>query len=331
MAALVLLAPASSWIVDWSAVGPPQPTRCSAPPHDNTTGTVNHLQVAGPDGLDERCFATRYAVPATEPMPVLLYHHGAGGSAEDCGSDKSRAGEPMWAVVARHGFALICTEALQYANSSWPIPGMGGGLWHLQDNVTSATGNKCGPYGPAAPGYDLRDISYLHAVVSALQEQPTLYDTSRLFIHGCSMGAMFSSYSAQCLHESYGGSLTAWSVTSSGLKSYGDGTVMPGDPAECPGCYFPFWPGDAPASPPLKACVFDNDDDIITIATGLVETSRELNRTWNERGNRAELIMYPDGGHCGIHSWEEVFECLDDGTGRLMGVGAALKARATVG
>ena len=256
-------------------------------------------------------------------MAVLLYHHGAGGSASDCGHDKSIYGRSMWEAVARHGFALVCTEALQYSSSSWPLPGMHGGLWHLQDNVTSATGNKCGPdYGPTAPGYDLRDIRYLHAVVASLQRQPELYDSSRLFIHGCSMGAMFSSYSAQCLHEAYGGALTAWSVTGSGLKSYGDGTVLPGDPAECPGCYFPFWPGDAPASPPLKACVFDNEDDVIRIATGLVETSKELNRTWNQRGNRAELILYPRGGHCGIHSWEEVFACLDDGTGKLLGAGA---------
>ena len=61
---------------------------------------------------------------------------------------------------------------------------------------------------------------------------------------------------------------------------------------------------------------------MIRIATGLVETSKELNRTWNQRGNRAELILYPRGGHCGIHSWEEVFACLDDGTGKLLGAGA---------
>ena len=321
LVALNLLA--SGWLVDWSKVGPPLPTRCSVPPHGNTTGAVTHLQVKGPDGVDDRCYATRYAAPTTKPMAVLLFHHGAGSNAEDCGNYASVTGEPMWAVVARHGFALVCTEAIQYENSPWPLPGMSGGLWHLQDNVTAATGNKCGPdYGPTVPGYDLRDITYLHAVVSSLQEQPDLYDTSRLFLFGCSMGAMFSSYSAQCLHETYGGALTAWSVISSGLKSYGDGTIMPGDPAECPGCYFPFWPGDAPASPPLKACVFDNKDDDISIAKNLLETSYELNRTWTELGNRAELVLYPTGGHCGAHSFDDIFACLDDGTGKLLGAAA---------
>ena len=63
----------------------------------------------------------------------------------------------------------------------------------------------------------------------------------------------------------------------------------------------------------------DFADDQIGIAKGIPETSRELNRTWIERGNRAALTMHPTGGHCGIHDWEEVFECLDDGTGRLLG------------
>jgi len=310
------------WLIDWAARGPPLPPRCSVPPHASTTGEVYSLQVASPDGIDERCFATRYTIGAKAPMPVLLYHHGATGSAADCGADQSVSGEALGEAVSRHGFALVCTEALQYSNSSWPVPGMSGGLWHLQDNVTSASGNRCrAPYGPMAPGYDLRDISYLHAVIAALGQHPERYDTTRLFAHGCSMGAAFSSYSSQCLHEAYAGALTAWSVTSTGMKSDGDGIVMPGDPAECAGCYFPFWPGDQPAMPALKACVFDNEDDAIPIASGLVKSSRELNRTWNELGNRATLYMYQTGGHCGIHSWEEIFECLDDGTGRLLGAG----------
>ena len=103
------------------------------------------------------------------------------------------------------------------------------------------------------------------------------------------------------------------------MKSYGDGTELPGSPAQHPGEFFPFYPGASAASPPLKACVFDNLDDQIGIAKGIPETSRELNRTWIERGNRAALTMHPTGGHCGIHDWEEVFECLDDGTGRLLG------------
>ena len=120
---------------------------------------------------------------------------------------------------------------------------------------------------------------------------------------------------AQCPRDR-GRPLTAWSVTGSGLRAT----------ATAPSCrvagaaprrVFPFFPGAEAASPPLKACVFDNLDDQIGIAKGIQETSRELNRTWIERGNRAALTMHPTGGHCGIHDWEEVFECLDDGTGRL--------------
>ena len=133
------------------------------------------------------------------------------------------------------------------------MPGIRGGLWHLQDNVTSATGNRCNePYGPSPPGFDLRDINYVHAIVALLRREPERYDTQRLFVHGCSMGACFSSYSAQCLHESEGGALTAWSVTSTGLKTYGDGTQLPGDPAQYPGDFFPFYPGTEAASPQVE-------------------------------------------------------------------------------
>jgi len=321
---LALATLTTGWVVDWSTVGPAQPPRCSAPPHGPSSGQVYTLKVDSPDGPQDRCFATRHVAKLPPgPRPVLLYHHGAGGNANDCGKDGAvMTGEPLGAAVSRHGFILVCTEAVQYAphSSSWPLPGMGGGLWHLQDNVTNATGNRCSePYGPTPPGYDLRDIDYVHAVVAMLKQEPERYDMTRLFVHGCSMGACFSSYSAQCLHETEGASLTAWSVTGSGLKSYGDGTELPGSPAQHPGEFFPFYPGASAASPPLKACVFDNLDDQIGIAKGIPETSRELNRTWIERGNRAALTMHPTGGHCGIHDWEEVFECLDDGTGRLLG------------
>ena len=113
--ALPLLAAAAGWVVDWTAVGAVLPPKCSAPHHDGLIGEVHNLSLPNPNSTeaDERCFVTLYAdQPKASPMPVLLWHHGAGGNAGDCGKDRTVAGEALGNVVKRHGFTLVCTEAM---------------------------------------------------------------------------------------------------------------------------------------------------------------------------------------------------------------------------
>ena len=75
------------------------------------------------------------------------------------------------------------------------------------------------------------------------------------------------------------------------MKSYGDGTELPGSPAQQPANSFPFYPGAEAASPPLKACVFDNLDDQIGIAKGIPETSRRASNS----ECRPATLANPDG------------------------------------
>ena len=60
-----------------------------------------------------------------------------------------------------------------------------------------------------------------------------------------------------------------------------------------------------------QACIFDNtgDGDFYT-------SSQNLDDTWTQLGNKAET-HFLDGGHCQIHSFDDIIDCLDDGTGRL--------------
>ena len=170
--------------------------------------------------------------------------------------------------------------------------------------MNRSTGTKCAGQ---------EDIAYIEALLAELQKQPQAYDTSRLYIHGCSMGAAFSSFSAACVHESrWGAALKAWSVTGTGLKVHGDGVHLPGGVGECDnGCeYWPFVPGSTVANPPLKSCVFDNRDDIIPIAKGIFNTSERLVSAWAGLGNPTYSGFYSSGGHCGIHSYDEVLKCL---------------------
>merc|ERR1711998_809354 len=124
-----------------------------------------------------------------------------------------------------------------------------------------------------------------------------VYDTSRLFFTGCSMGS-----------------------ASTGLKVKNDGLELPPDNyhteytwGECPDCqYFPFKPESYSDSLGLKACIFDNTGD-----GDFYKTSVALNSTWAKLGNRVET-HFGSGGHCEIHSHADIVNCMDDGTGRLL-------------
>jgi len=56
-----------------------------------------------------------------------------------------------------------------------------------------------------------------------------LYDTSRVFFTGCSMGSAESFYQATCLKSELGNDLTAFATHSTGVKIKGDGLRFPPD------------------------------------------------------------------------------------------------------
>ena len=98
-------------------------------------------------------------------------------------------------------------------------------------------------------------------------------------------------------------SLTAWSVTGSGFlrRRHRAAGLAGAAPRE-------FRPGAEAASPPLKA-VFDNHDQI-----GIAKRPRRAKPHVDRAG--VPRSRAPDGRPLRDL---EVFECLDDGTGRLLG------------
>merc|ERR1712146_509549 len=86
---------------------------------------------------------------------------------------------------------------------------------------------------------------------------------------------------------------------------------------ECPKCeYFPFCPKAYNDTLGLKACVFDNTGD-----PGFYETSEALAKRWKAMGMKTET-HFESGGHCQIHSFDVIADCLDDGTKRLFSGGS---------
>merc|ERR1712070_1194235 len=125
-----------------------------------------------------------------------------------------------------------------------------------------------------------------------------------------------------CWKAKHPNDISAFATHSTGLKIKGDGLNMPGDNydhdymwGECPDCqYFPFKPEGYSDSLGLKACVFDNTGD-----GDFYQTSVNLADLWPTlgAGNKVET-HYADGGHCEIHSFEDIVNCMDDGTNRLL-------------
>lgn len=268
-------------------------------------------------GLYERCaVVTSPAKPVTEPVPVLFWFHAAGGQA-------NRPQCMHWSQMGlQKKFAVVCAEALQGVFSR------GGGFWSLPEVVTDDTGNKCN-YNRSAitrePG-DI-DMQYVMTIIDELQRQPRVYDLTRLFFAGCSMGSHFTMYVSNCIKQEYPKSVSAFATHSSGLKVRGDGLEFPFDVynpeyrwGECPGCqYAPIKPRRFHDPLGLKACVFDNTGD----SSDFYWSSVNLAEEWSRLGNKVELHALSPGAHCEIKDYEEIWHCLDDGTGRLQGTEVA--------
>lgn len=189
--------------------GPTNPPMCSISLHYQ--GRVYNSTIDG----KPRCFATVRPHPELGPRPVLIYHHGGGGNAQRCGKDTSLSGDRLDQAADRGRFILVCTEAVQYQDSPW-VGGAraSGGLWNIPDNFTEITGRRCEPGSGAT-----EEIKYMVDLIEQLKKERDVYDVSRIFIHGCSLGSAFSSYSASCVHEKYGDAISAWGLQSTGLKT----------------------------------------------------------------------------------------------------------------
>ena len=276
--------------------------KCSAP----SGSTMSITDGKG----NARCISVVTPSAAKKPMPVLFWFHGAGGNGGNCGEQRSPEGKSWSELASENGFAFVCGEALQDAAG----PGGGhGGQWQIPEVVTDATGNKCN-------STDTVEVGYLQNALAALAKSPDTYDMSRVFTSGCSMGSAFSFYSASCLAKSLPqGHITAFATHSTGIKVKGDGNRLPPDNynpdytwGECPSCQY--FPAMAEKNG-LKACVFDNVGD-----SNFYPTSVALGKKWKMLGNKVETF-FGSGGHCQIHSFNQILNCLDDGTGRLLSDG----------
>jgi len=295
--------------------------RCSTDDPNGSTTTVS-------DGTNTRCFSEIIPQTATLPMPVLFWFHGQGGNGGHCGDfGDSDFSMKLGDYAHKYGFALICGEGLQDVYGR-------GGSWAVPEIQTNVTGTKCDA-SEAVEGFNSNvDIIYMQNVLKNLIGRSDTFDMKRIYTAGCSMGSAFSEFISTCLHQWANENdprkeytqigISGFATHSTGLKIKGDGFNFP--PAnnksvswgECDGCqYFPVVPSRQPG---LKACLNDNTGDPSTRNPFFYKSTVQMAEKWKGLGNRAETF-YNSGGHCQIHSFWDVVNCLDDGTGNLIGNG----------
>lgn len=250
-------------------------------------------------GTHTRCMTVTTPADVHSSMPILFWFHGATSSSRNGGcSTLSDLAEEL-------GFVLVCAEALQNIFGD-------GGQWLWPEVTNEKTGTQC----------DSEDLLYVSIALKTLRAESNIYDTSRLFFAGCSMGSQFSLYTSICLKQQSPGNVSAFATHSSGLKVKGDGLQFPRDIynrqyqwGECPDCqYIPAVPHAFHDELGLKACIFDNTGDY----PEFYWSSAHLAYYWEKNNMPAEVHMDDAGGHCVIPSFMEIVRCLDDGTGRLL-------------
>merc|ERR1712039_493298 len=135
---------------------------------------------------------------------------------------------------------------------------------------------------------DSVEVGYIKNAITKLgdkNEGLPDFDVTRIFTSGCSMGSAFSGYTANCLKARSPSVLSAFAKFNDTLS--------------------------------LKACVFDNTGD-----GDFYKTSKSLVTKWTALGMKAES-HFGTGGHCEIHSYAAIVNCLDDETKRLLPSGPA--------
>eukprot|EP00947_MAST-08B_sp_MAST-8B-sp1_P001211 g1211.t1 len=268
------------------------------------------------DGTYDRCASvvlpkSSSVSSSSAGLPFLFFYHGAGGSGAFCGGgEQDDFGLSLGDYANKYGFALVCGEAVQDIFGN-------GGEWNIPEVMTNATGTPC-------KESDSVEIAYLKNVIAALGSGAAgaEIDTSRILSSGCSMGSAFSEYSSACLHELYGSQrVPAFATHSTGLKIKGDGNHFPPDNyntsttwGECPLCeYFPV----VPKAHGPKACLNDNKQDPSPDDPFFYRSTVQMAKVYGGlAGNRVETY-YGSGHHCQIHSYWDIANCLDDGTGWL--------------
>lgn len=271
-----------------------------------SNGHVHHIT----DGEgNERCFVLILPVSNPGPVPVFFWFHASGGSAKDCG-ELTDDTNTLIDVAEKAGVALACGEALQDYFGS-------GGQWAIPSHQTAQSGTRCNET-------ESFDIGYVHNIMEELTSSHPNVDLSSLYFGGISMGGAFSQYISFCSQKELGASrVSAFISHSSGIKVKGDGLAFPADIwhpeyswGECDGCqYFPFVP--EPTSGSLKACLFDNENDPSSDDPFFRTSTNNLATKWTELGNKAEVHI-GTGGHMTIHSFADIFKCLDDSSSKLV-------------
>jgi len=200
------------------------------------------------------------------------------------------------------------TESINVDEFQWH-----GGEWLIPEIQTDKTGIKCDVK-------DSREITYMNNVIQELEKyDKQVFDTSKVFVTGCSMGSAMTLWISQCLHLQNSSMITAFGTQSTGLKVKGDGLKFPPDNydngtstwGECDDCEY--FPAPVVLRKNLKACIVDQTGD-----NDFYKSSLHLNKTWIEKGMRAEISI-SDAGHCQTHSFDWIANCLDDGTGLFLG------------
>lgn len=268
------------------------------------------------DGTYDRCMSIFTPPSAQKPLPILWWFHGM---FADAAHTADGATGRLVSLAKSNGFALVFGEAVQDVFGK-------GGLWDFVGSpINDTTGTPCG-------ASDSVDVNYMKNAHAYLAQSPDIYDTTRVFTAGCSTGAMYSSYIAQCLKQWEPQHIKAFATVSSGLKSKGDGNLIPRTSmedkvswGECDGCmHFPFAP--VKYSTPLKACVFDNPNQ-----GSFYRTSRALEQHWQQLGNPVYAnYTYgkPTDEHCQNVPFDEIVRCLGvGGTSSLQEVSVDAKGK----
>merc|ERR1719453_788137 len=255
-------------------------------PTCSVNGAKDGQVVTLSDGTYQRCMSLFTPSSAKKPMPILWWFHGSGGNAAHCGMQSD-----LIDLAESEGFAFICGEATQNVFGH-------GGQWNIPAKITDETGTPCS-------SSDSIEVNYMKNALEYLAKSPKIYDASRVFTSGCSMGSAFSGYMGNCLKKWDPQQISAFATHSTGLKYKGDGNRLPENWGECDGCqWWPFAPVKYTDSLGLKACIFDNTGD-----GDFYKTSTYLAQKWPELGNPSEN-HFASGGHCQNIPHSDIVSCL---------------------